>query len=101
MTVLSIAEIPYENGNIEYRYTRTMSPDGTRWIKNGLFHHFYPDGSLSSEGTYVEGREHGLWTDYHPNGQLAARGLYENGKEVGKWEFWNSDGTPDIENDEV
>ena len=93
--VLHIAEIPYEDGTIRFRYARILSADGTRWIKHGLFSAHHPNGKLSSEGMYVNGQEHGLWTEYHSNGQMAARGHYANGKEVGHWEFWRSDGSPE------
>jgi len=93
--VLHIAEIPYEDGTRHFRYARIPSADGTRWIKHGPFSAHHPNGTLSSEGMYVNGQEHGLWTEYHSNGQMAARGHYEDGKEVGHWEFWNSDGSPE------
>ena len=35
--ILHIAEIPYETGEIHFRYSRKMSPDGTKWIREGLF----------------------------------------------------------------
>src|SRR5215470_2559752 len=72
--VLHIAEIPYEDGTIRFRYARILSADGTRWIKHGLFNAHHLNGTLSSEGMYVNGQEHGLWTEYHSNGQMAARG---------------------------
>ena len=100
MSTLWIAEIPYEDGTIRFRYSRVLSPDGTRWIKDGLFQQFHPNGMLASEGEYVEGQEHGPWTDYHPNGQMAARGYYKNGKEVGRWEFWDENGVPETEEDQ-
>jgi antitoxin component YwqK of YwqJK toxin-antitoxin module len=93
MSELNIAEIPYDDGAIRYRYARKMAPDGTRWIRDGLFQAFHPNGSLASEGTYREGAEDGAWRDYHDNGQLAAEGSYSHGSEVGVWRFWNSDGT--------
>ena len=34
---LHIAEIPYETGEIQYRYARYLSADGSRWIRRGLF----------------------------------------------------------------
>ncbi len=92
MSELQIAEIPYEDGGIRYRYSRKMSLDGERWIRDGLFRAYHPDGSLASEGNYSEGREDGPWRDYHENGQLAAEGNYSQGVEVGTWRFWNSDG---------
>lgn len=39
---LYIAEIPYETGEPHYRYSRRISDDGTRWIRDGLFtEHWY------------------------------------------------------------
>jgi antitoxin component YwqK of YwqJK toxin-antitoxin module len=95
MTELSLAEISYPDGIIRFRYTRYLSPDGTQWIRHGLFRAYWPDGSLASAGTYADGTEHGLWIDVHPNGRLAARGRYEHGVEVGEWEFWKADGSPE------
>ena len=96
MSDLHIAEIPFENGGIRYRYTRKLSPDGSRWIRDGLFQAFHPNGVLASEGTYREGLEDGQWRDFHDNGQLAAEGAYAQGTEVGIWRFWNADGLIDM-----
>jgi antitoxin component YwqK of YwqJK toxin-antitoxin module len=92
---LNIAEIPYPDGTIRFRYARYQAPGGKCWIRHGLFQAYWPDGSLASEGTYVDGAEHGLWVDLHQNGRLAARGHYEHGVEVGQWEYWTADGSPD------
>lgn len=94
MPDLNIAEIPYETGQLHYRYARYMSDDGTRWIRHGLFMAYHLNGNLASEGSYDHGLEHGLWRDYHENGKLAAEGQYEKGKEVGQWRYWNEDGSP-------
>jgi antitoxin component YwqK of YwqJK toxin-antitoxin module len=71
-----------------------MSADGTRWVRHGLFRSYYRNGTLASEGNYVDGAEDGLWTEYHENGRMAARGHYKNGEEVGQWEFWDDNGVP-------
>lgn len=92
MTTLHIAEIPFENGSIRYRYARKLSFDGTRWIRDGLFHAFHENGSLASEGHYAEGVEEGVWKNYHDNGQLAAQGTYNGGVEAGDWRYWDRDG---------
>lgn len=96
-TELNLAEIPFEDGTIHYRYARYMSADGTRWIRHGLFCCYYRDGSLASEGNYIDGAEDGLWTDYHENGQMAARGRYKNGEKVGRWDFWDNNGIQSTE----
>ena len=90
---LNIAEIPYESGAIRFRYARVMAPDRTRWIRHGLFVEYHENGTVASEGQYLDGKEDGLWRDFHPNGQPAAEGCYREGKEVGMWRFWNPDGT--------
>ncbi len=95
MSELHIAEIPYESGELQYRYARYLSEDGTRWVRHGLFQAYYISGSLKSEGTYQHGLESGEWRDFHENGQLAAFGRYEDGVEVGSWNFWDSSGRPE------
>jgi antitoxin component YwqK of YwqJK toxin-antitoxin module len=93
MSELNIAEIPFDSGEIRYRYSRYLSNDGTRWIRHGLFRAYHKNGQLASEGHYVDGFEHGIWNDYHDDGTPAAEGQYEMGTEVGEWHYWNIDGT--------
>lgn len=90
---LNLAEVPYESGVLRFRYTRFMAPDGTRWIRHGLFVAYHENGVVSSEGSYNEGKEHGLWRGFHENGQLASEGSYDQGEEDGIWRFWGPDGT--------
>lgn len=97
--VLYIAEIPYETGEIHYRYSRKISDDETKWIRDGLFTEYYPTGNIASTGLYDNGLETGHWIDYHQNGQIAAEGDYVNGKEVGKWSYYDEDGN--LEKEEI
>lgn len=90
---LIIVEIPYESGEMRFRYSRYLSEDGSRWIRHGLFRAYYKNGALASEGNYVDGAEQGAWRDYHENGELAAEGMYDRGQEIGKWKYWNQDGS--------
>jgi antitoxin component YwqK of YwqJK toxin-antitoxin module len=92
---LNIAEIPYETGETRFRYARKLSPDGTKWIREGLFVEYSRAGQILSEGEYINGVEVGIWRDYFENGQIAAEGRYQDGKEEGTWHFWNEDGTPE------
>jgi antitoxin component YwqK of YwqJK toxin-antitoxin module len=94
MSDLQIAEIPFEHGGVRFRYSRKMSPDGSRWIREGLFQAFHENGALASEGVYQGGAEHGPWRDFHDNGQLAAEGSYQAGEETGVWFYWDRDGIP-------
>ena len=96
--VLHIAEIPYDTGEVRFRFCRYLAEDGSEWIRHGLFRAFYRNGQLKSEGQYEHDAEQGLWRDYHENGQLAAEGLYENAEEAPGWKYWNSDGVPELAN---
>lgn len=89
--VLHIAEIPYETGELRYRYARYLASDGQKWIRHGLFQAYHPNGQLASEGYYEHGKENGVWKDFHDNGRLAAQGEYRDGVECGTWRYWDSD----------
>jgi antitoxin component YwqK of YwqJK toxin-antitoxin module len=93
---LYIAEIPFESGEVQFRYSRYLSDDGSRWIRHGLFCAYGKDGTLRSEGNYDHGVESGTWSDYHDNGQVAARGEYVQGKQHGHWRFWDPQGTEEL-----
>ena len=71
---LEIAEVPYESGELHFRYSRYLRDDRTKWIKHGLFRAYHKNGQLASEGEYQDGAEVGMWRDFHENGQLAAEG---------------------------
>ncbi|WP_295521724.1 hypothetical protein [uncultured Pseudacidovorax sp.] len=80
---LNIAEIPHESGAIKFRYARVLAPDRTRWIRHGVFVEYHEDGTVASEGQYVDGKEDGFWRDIPPNGHPAAEGHHRAGQEVG------------------
>ena len=90
---LDIAEIFYESGKLQYRYSRYLANDGSKWIRHGLFTAFHDNGERASEGAYVDGLEEGVWRDFHENGLVAAEGTYAKGHEAGTWRYWNADGT--------
>lgn len=96
---LYIAEILYKNGEVHYRYSRKLSRDSTKWIRQGLFTEYYPGGGVASTGLYENGLETGHWTDYHPNGKIAAEGEYAEGRETGKWIYYDRQGNPEGEED--
>lgn len=89
---LQIAEIPYETGEVQFRYSRYLAADGTLWIRHGSFRAYYKNGRVASEGEYDHGLESGVWRDYHENGRIAAEGEYRGGVESGLWRYWSSDG---------
>ncbi|GAA5172827.1 hypothetical protein [Viridibacterium curvum] len=89
---LNIAEIPYANGKIKFRYSRRLSSDGQKWMRHGLFVAYHENGVVSSEGHYDDGLEVGVWKSFHENGKVASEGSYRQGKEDGVWRFWNDHG---------
>ncbi len=91
-TELNLAEIPYETGEIHFRYARVMATDGTRWIRHGLFREYHTNGQVIAEGHYVDGKEEGLWRTFYPDGRMASEGHYQDGREAGDWRYWNADG---------
>jgi antitoxin component YwqK of YwqJK toxin-antitoxin module len=96
MDTLNIAEIPYETGELKFRYSRYMSADKTKWIRHGLFCQYYKNGNIASEGEYEHGLENGLWKDYHENGIKASEGHYKNGKQTGIWNYWDKEGKVEV-----
>ena len=91
-TELCIAEIPYETGELRWRYSRYLADDGSGWVRHGLSVQYYRNGQVAAQGEYVDGQESGKWRTYHENGQLASEGFYRAGKETGRWRFWDSRG---------
>jgi antitoxin component YwqK of YwqJK toxin-antitoxin module len=74
---LHIVEIPYETGELKFRYTRKLSPDGTKWIREGLFQQYHKKGNLASEGNYLNGNEIGQWYFYDEYGELKDEENYD------------------------
>jgi antitoxin component YwqK of YwqJK toxin-antitoxin module len=89
---LNIVEILNETGEVNFRYSRYLSSDGSHWVRHGVFFAYHKNGNLASEGSYEHGVEHGLWKDYHESGAIAAQGRFENGKELCDWEYWDEYG---------
>jgi hypothetical protein len=96
---LNIAEIPYDTGELQYRYARHLAPDGSRWIRHGIFTEFHQNGQMASQGTYANDLEEGTWQDFYENGQIAAQGLYSGGIETGTWQYWNLEGIQEASED--
>jgi len=91
--VLHIAEIVDEASWVQARYSRYLAPDGSGWVRHGMYVAYHASGQVASEVTFEHGLEGGLGRDFHENGQLAAEGRYHAGKEEGWWRFWAADGT--------
>lgn len=47
--------------------------------QQGLWHHYYPDGTLNARLIYHEGLLHGKAEYFHPNGTLGAIEMWQDG----------------------
>lgn len=53
---------------------------------------YYPDGSLKTEGKYVNDKQEGVWRDYYPNGSLGLAKSFSNGVMEGELKQLYPDG---------
>lgn len=61
-------------------------------VLNGYNVFHYPDGSISSEGTMVNGEPDGYWKTYYENGQLKTEGNRKNFLLDSTWSFYSDSG---------
>ncbi|MHC1774246.1 MAG: toxin-antitoxin system YwqK family antitoxin [Lentimicrobium sp.] len=52
----------------------------------------YESGSLMSEGTLKNSKEHGVWISYYESGKKMVEGAYDMGKETGVWKWYDENG---------
>lgn len=65
--------------------------------KNGAWKLFYPSGEVAAVGSYVNDEMNGEWTYYHEGGAVSSTGQYMEGKRNGYWTAFNRDGTKSSE----
>lgn len=58
-------------------------------VSNGYNKFYYPDGSISSEGTLRNGQPDGFWKTYYPNGKLKSAGKRTEFLLDSTWLFFN------------
>ncbi len=64
----------------------------TTEFQNGFTKYFYPNGTLSSEGTLKEGKPNGYWKTYFANGKLKSEGNRKNFLLDSLWIFYSESG---------
>jgi hypothetical protein len=57
----------------------------THMLREGVWKHFYPNGSLLAEGVYLQGEKSGDWILYYADGQEKSKGSYKNDLKHGVW----------------
>ncbi|MBZ0244953.1 MAG: toxin-antitoxin system YwqK family antitoxin [Cyclobacteriaceae bacterium] len=63
---------------------------GTRNV--GRWRYYAEDGTLSSEGDFVNGKKNGTWNYYYPSGEISSAGNYELDLPTGEWKYYFEDG---------
>ena len=87
-----VVDLILDSGELAEEFSRYLNEDGTKWVRHGVYQSFHKNKKVSSEGSFIHGKENGIWQDFYDNGQLAAEGKYFEGKEVGLWRYWNESG---------
>jgi len=59
----------------------------------GVVTELFANGSLKSNATYREGKQHGIEKVWYENGQLSSIRFYENGKKVATHKGWWENGS--------
>ncbi len=60
--------------------------------KEGVWKHYYPNGELKFEGSFLEGYPDGKHKYYYPNGRIRLIENYAAGNKVGKWKDYDEEG---------
>jgi len=69
-----------------------MVGDYVEGKRQGVWRHYFVDGSVGSEGTYERGVVDGAWTWYRSTGGLLQRGGFHGSEKHGFWERWDAKG---------
>jgi antitoxin component YwqK of YwqJK toxin-antitoxin module len=63
-------------------------------LRQGPWKEFYENGSLKSEGNYIDGKTTGSWKYYFRNGKTEMAGSFNKaGKPEGDWKWYYDDGS--------
>jgi hypothetical protein len=60
--------------------------------RNGEWSSYFPNGTIRSRATFVDGVREGPTKVYHENGLLYYSGQYHRDKQVGEWLFFDAQG---------
>lgn len=84
------------DGTVRSRSEALRYPDG-RYVLDGSYLAYHPDGTKYLQGAYREGKADGLWSEWDDQGVLRKRGNYRHGQPDGRWEYWNPGADPEHE----
>lgn len=81
----------YPDGKVRYEREIARYSDD-RFVADGFYREFYPNGEKFAEGQYKNGHQDGAWTYWHDNGQVQRTVTYKEGQPDGSWEVHGADG---------
>jgi antitoxin component YwqK of YwqJK toxin-antitoxin module/Tfp pilus assembly protein PilF len=58
------------------------------YYTDSTFKHFYPDGKVKAQATYLNGLAHGKALWLYPDGKTETEGMYFNGDRNGQWNWF-------------
>ncbi|HEY5792393.1 MAG TPA: toxin-antitoxin system YwqK family antitoxin [Chthoniobacterales bacterium] len=82
----------YDNGKQELVGALKAGKREGRWLE-----YAEEEGTLTSAGDYLDGKETGEWKYWFENGQLLSVGSYTDGKPTGRWKTYYENGKPESE----
>lgn len=71
-------DVPF---NGDRKCNQKRGPDG-KYVNNGLYREWHPNGKLALEGYYKMGKKDGQWTEYDPTGHKVSTQYFDNGEEA-------------------
>lgn len=97
-----ISEENYKNGQLHGTvitfYPESGNPaeiiEYKHGMREGSLRKFFPEGSIMTEGTYVNDSLDGKFTLYWPDGKIQVSGDYDNGMQSGEWTYFDEEGNP-------
>jgi antitoxin component YwqK of YwqJK toxin-antitoxin module len=97
-----ISEENYEKGQLHGKVI-TFYPDSGKPAeiiecvhgkREGPLRKYFPEGSIMTEGTYVNDSLDGKFTLYWSDGKIQVSGAYDNGIQSGEWTYFDEEGNP-------
>ena len=62
-------------------------------VLDGPYKSYFENGSIKSEGQFVNNKSTGIWKYYYQNGRLRMQGQVGNGKNIGQWDYYYENGS--------
>ena len=79
-------EVTYKNGKLKESYYVKKFDD--KFLKNGVYTRWYPDGVKAEELRYKKGKKTGRYVDWYKNRVKKSEGNYINDEKNGTWTTW-------------